>query len=141
MTPRSVVSPVGPAGEAALAFKKIEPLHFSRASVFDALMLNDANLLRHDIEVLTDLGAYLDERMSVGCSDVFRFRSFVTQNLAREPNPRGQRENVRTLNPITLRREPTFGHLPLPAPQILPACALGGRSSARLRGRLPVRPP
>jgi len=47
-------------------------------------MLNDPNLLRHDIELLTDLGADLDEHMSVVCADAFRFWQLVTHDLARE---------------------------------------------------------
>jgi hypothetical protein len=34
-------------------------------------VLNDANLLRHDIELLADLGADLDQCVAVVCADAF----------------------------------------------------------------------
>jgi hypothetical protein len=50
--------------------------------VFDSLALNDANLLRHDIELLADLGAELDQCVAVVCADSFS----VTYPGAGEPS-------------------------------------------------------
>ncbi|KAF1072449.1 MAG: hypothetical protein GAK39_00607 [Variovorax sp.] len=56
----------------------------ARARILDALMLDDANLLRDHVELLADLDAEFDERMAVVRAEALGFGQLVPHELARQ---------------------------------------------------------
>jgi len=60
----------------------LDPLVAARTGVFDALVLNDANLLWNDVQLFADFDADFHQRLSVMGTNPFGCRQFMTNDLA-----------------------------------------------------------
>jgi hypothetical protein len=56
----------------------------ARTRIFDALVLDHAKLLRNHVELLADLHAKLDERVTIVHAEAFSLRQLVPHHVARQ---------------------------------------------------------
>jgi hypothetical protein len=63
---------------------QLDALIATRTGVFDALMLNDADLLRNDVQLFADLDADFHQGFAIVRTNPFRLRQLMANDLARQ---------------------------------------------------------